>query len=353
MGCKAAWLLSVLVLTSAALSEERAAAHFVKAGQANCTVLEFPCGVVLIDCGVDSHHTDAVTTYLDKLFERRPDLNRTIEAIFITHPHIDHTSSLRPVIERFNVRRLVDSGQIEGMGGRAQRWVRQEVAEERLDLVLREVADEEIASLATITGLADAEIDPLRCDRCDPEIRILSAARYVDPGWAPGAFENANNHSLVIRIDYGSASLLFTGDLEEHAAETLVARYRGTRMHDVDVYKVGHHGSHNGTTDHLLQVMTPHIAVISMGRWDYGRRAGGQATPFTTFAYGHPRTTILEMLEERIRGYRSQPVKVMAGLGSRRFQEYTVRRRIYATGWDGTIQLAFSADRDYRTMTRN
>lgn len=66
-------------------------------------------------------------------------------------------------------------------------------------------------------------------------------------------------------------SFLFTGDLEDTAIERLVDRYRNTATLDVDVYEVGHHGSHNGTTEEVRDAMTPKIAVISVGHWDDGK----------------------------------------------------------------------------------
>jgi len=64
-------------------------------------------------------------------------------------------------------------------------------------------------------------------------------------------------------------------------------------MLDMDVYHLGHHGSHNGTTEMLLMAMTPQISTISMSSPTDQRL-------WTGFAYGHPRRTVVELLDKWI-----------------------------------------------------
>lgn len=324
-------------------------AHFINMGQADCTLLEFPCGAVLIDAGSQSAaHTQALVEYLDSFFSARPHLARTLEAVYITHAHIDHTSALTALDENFTIHRLIDNGLREGKGAAPVRRIVDRVNAGQSSITIRQVSEADISPLPHRRGITDATIDPLQCALCDPQIHILAGQMPDDVGWTHGAFSNYNNHSLVIRVDFGEASFLFTGDLEEPAIETLVEYYGAAGTLDVDVYQVGHHGSLNGTTESLLQAMSPHIAVISMGHWEFGRRPDGTAQPFTTFGYGHPRKPILDMLQAHIPTNRSRAVTIMVAVGARNFEEYTVRRRIYATGWDGTVKIRATLDRRYR-----
>lgn len=337
-------------------------AHYIDVGQADCTLLEFPCGAILIDVGTqDADHTQRLIKYLDDFFDDHPSLNRTLSAVFITHNHIDHTRALTTLLEqrtspnagdRIFVTRVFDNGLREGTGAAPVRGLASAIEAGGTDVALRSISDSAITDLTTPTGLTDAEIDPLRCDSCDPVIRILSGGLDADPGWESGAFENHNNHSLVVRIDFGNAKFLFTGDLEEPAIETLVDYYDGTSMLDIDVYQVGHHGSHNGTTQSLLDAMSPNAAVISMGHWNFGRKSDGSARPFTTFAYGHPRKPILDLLQGAIPGRRSAAMTIMAAEGARRFEAYVVRRRVYATGWDGTVKVRATTDGQFEVRTQ-
>ena len=65
----------------------------------------------------------------------------------------------------------------------------------------------------------------------------------------------------MVKLDYGEVEFLFTGDCEEKCEKTLV----NTEALDVDVYKVGHHGSRTSSTDYLLSEVTPETAIISAG----------------------------------------------------------------------------------------
>jgi beta-lactamase superfamily II metal-dependent hydrolase len=59
-----------------ALSQQRPAmtAHFIDVGQAHATLLEFPCGAMLIDAGTqDDEHETKLLNYLRACFTRRAD----------------------------------------------------------------------------------------------------------------------------------------------------------------------------------------------------------------------------------------------------------------------------------------
>jgi competence protein ComEC len=190
-------------------------------------------------------------------------------------------------------------------------------------------------------AIHDDVVDPLKCRAVDPKIRVLSGSRAADPGWGEDRFhhrffDNENNHSVVVRVDFGESSLLVTGDLEETALKDLVAAYGKTGLLDVDAYHVGHHGSANGTTQELLDAMTPDVALISMG--DAARRLD-----WTAWQYGHPRQKVVDLLEGEVRLKRAA-VDVQVGTGQRRFEKVRVERAVYATGWEGSVVVDMAAD---------
>src|SRR5262249_23068560 len=125
-----------------------------------------------------------------------------------------------------------------------------------------DVKHEDIVAQKTLpAGLTDDTIDPIRCPDVDPAIRVLWGRVDPAPGWHPhylrtNPLNTENNPSVVVRVDFGRASFLFPGDLEEAAIGDLVHDYAGSGLLDVDVYKVGHHGSRNGTTAAELALMT-------------------------------------------------------------------------------------------------
>jgi competence protein ComEC len=335
----AALLLWLIFATAIVVGQPIMHAHYINVGQGAATLLEFPCGAVLIDTGSqDDAHTDALIEYLTDFFGRRTDLNRTIATLFITHSHIDHTRGLRRVVETFNVQNYVDNGIVAGSGRGNPGWIRRAVEEGEITVRIRPVLDEEVIEEGGLNGLSDASIDPIECDDCDPRIRILSGGDedYYD----------LNDISLVIRVDFGESSFLFTGDMETGAIDRMIQYYLSAiDILDVDVYQAGHHGSWNGTTLDLVQAMTPEIAVIPVGRWDFGREP---RLPFSTYAYGHPRMDTIELLHGAIRRSRSVPLLAMVAVGARQFQPFSIERAIYANGWDGNVNIRATLDGTFR-----
>jgi beta-lactamase superfamily II metal-dependent hydrolase len=75
--------------------------HLINVGQGCATLIEFPCAAILVDTGGESdslfNSSDSLRAYLHDFFDKRNDLNHTLQCVYLTHPHIDHTLGI-PVI---------------------------------------------------------------------------------------------------------------------------------------------------------------------------------------------------------------------------------------------------------------
>lgn len=81
-------------------------------------------------------------------------------------------------------------------------------------------------------------------------------------------YSDPNNGSLVLRVDYGETSFLFTGDMEQKAEGDLLESGADVRA---DVLKAGHHGSPTSSSEAFLTAVQPSVAIISVGADnDYG-----------------------------------------------------------------------------------
>jgi beta-lactamase superfamily II metal-dependent hydrolase len=309
------------------------AVHYIDVDQGAAALLEFPCGAVMIDAGgrgpaAKQHLLD----YLHTFFTRRTDLHNRIATIFLTHTHIDHDSNLKAVTQAFDVRGFVDNGIDHGSGRAAYKWMHEHAALPGSTIALEDILEPAVLA-ADGEGLSDAVIDPVACQGVDPQIRVLSGGDETNPGWASGEF--GNNRSLVIRVDFGEASFLFTGDMEDTAIPALIEHWQGTAMLDADVWEVGHHGSANGTTPALLAAITPELAVISMGHQL-------PHAVWTAWAYGHPRRVALDRLVAGVSGIRA-PVTVWVADAVKSFSNYPLTRAVYATGWEGDVTVRADA----------
>jgi len=325
-------------------------AHYINVGQAASVLLEFPCGVVLIDAGAqdDIYHKKLIN-YLTNFFAKRKDLNNTIALIMVTHPHIDHNEVLRDIADKFHVQKYIDDGLRAGSGKTNQIWM-QDHAESK-GTIYRSYSFEDITKGGNKEGRTDTIIDPINCPNGNPKIILYSGQLEEQPDdWSNTDFTNYNNQSLVIKVVFGKASFLFTGDLEKKGIKNIVDEYDGTNALDVDVLMVGHHGAANATTEEYLGEVTPTYAVISCGEWNSGK---GSNNPFTTFAYGHPRVTTINMLQKDIPGKRTEAKHVKAADGAKDFRFINVNKRIYATPWDGTITIRATMAGKYTILTEN
>ena len=318
--------------------------HFLDVGQGAATLLEFPCGAMLVDTGgeedSDFHSTPQLVAYLDAFFARRTDLNRTLDVLLLTHPHIDHVRGAPTVLSTYTVKNIVDDGRrgVQEEAVAAMRMVRDFEAD-HTDLPHLSVALSEFP--ADGSPLESPVLDPFpECKGVNPRILALWGGVQSDPGWGDddygkARYDNDNNHSIVSRVEFGKASLLITGDLEEVAIGDLLGR-RAPALLDVDLYEVGHHGSANGTTSALMQEMSPSYAVMEVG-------PSTRRHSWTAWAYGHPRSSTIDRLVSGVSGTR-EPVPEPIATGMTSFFSYTIEKAIYATGWDGTVVLEAASD---------
>lgn len=332
-------------------------AHFVFVGQGAGAILEFPCGVAIIDTGGQfgsrrTYGDRLFRDYLARFFAARPHLNNTIDVLFTTHAHADHLNGLPLLIGAdetpiYDIRNVVDNGQ-SGNSGSAAKQTRFRAAV---------LADGGAYSAVSITqafdeaGLTNAVIDPIDCEAAgvDPEFTLYwgSWARSTIQalGGRGTGQSNPNNHSLVIRVDYGQASFLFTGDLEAGAIGDMLALYADNlAAFDIDVYVVGHHGSPNATSEDMLAAMSPELAIISAGD-------PSESGNSTARDHGHPRIEALDMLQHgrgAVSRRRDEPVNIAAfEAADVDAVEYTIARAIYATSWEGDVVISATTSGDY------
>jgi competence protein ComEC len=89
----------------------------------------------------------------------------------------------------------------------------------------------------------------------------------------------ANANSIVARLDYGSFSMLFTGDAEDQTEHRLLTKELDLKS---KVIKISHHGSKYASAVDFLNRVKPEVAIVSCGAWN---------------RYGHPSQAVLDRLK--------------------------------------------------------
>ena len=105
----------------------------------------------------------------------------------------------------------------------------------------------------------------------DVKMRVLAPVEFVVDGkpairkFSGGTSKNTNGNSVLLRLDFGKARILLTGDLNTVSQQSLLKDYTGS--HDefkCDVAKACHHGS-GDVSIRFLEAMEPTCTIISSG----------------------------------------------------------------------------------------
>ena len=234
-------ILAVIVTAALSFRFLRPAANtdyleirFLDVGQADSALIQNKNGTVLIDTG----YRDS-GAYLGNVLR---ECGGKISCLILTHPHGDHIGGTLYVLEHCDVEMVI----LPPVPGEDTRY----------DAILEEIEEQDIPTRTLSHG----------------EGFEMGRARFTF--LAPlKTYTEENDNSYVIRLDYGEISALFTGDAEADSERDQVKLYGAAEGGplDVDILKVGHHGSASSTTDTYLRAVTPTYAVISCGMGnDYG-----------------------------------------------------------------------------------
>lgn len=93
-----------------------------------------------------------------------------------------------------------------------------------------------------------------------------------------GFYDNENDASLVNYITFLKYKFLFMGDAPKNVEEKIIEKYN---LYNIDVLKVGHHGSKTSSSKYFIDKIIPKYSVISVGRNN---------------RYGHPHEEVLSNL---------------------------------------------------------
>jgi len=236
--------------------------NFINVGEGDCILIEAPNKInILIDGGGTPQSDFDVGSKIVIPYLRRKGISK-IDLLILTHPHLDHLEGLLPILKRLKVDVVLDSGFICDVP--EYREFISIIKEKNIPYYQTKSGDNYIFS----KNMEMLILNPPHTSNLDND-------------------SDFNNHSIVVKLYYKNSNFLFTGDIEEEAEKRLLVWQN--RLNS-DVLKLGHHGSSTSTTLEFLDKVDPIIAVITVGKNNFG----------------HPSQKVIERLEDRnIKIYRT------------------------------------------------
>lgn len=196
-----------------------------------------------------------------------------IDYLVLSHPHPDHLQGVRSVAEMLPVGEFWETGLISASDDYRR---------------LKEALGRRKVAVRTMNaGISPVEISG---------VRFAFLAPSPTPYW-----DDANESSMVLRLDAGEFSALFTGDIGVFEEKRLL---ESPEMLGATLLKVPHHGSRHSVLPEFFRAVSPRNALIGAG---YGN------------SFGLPSSEALEEL---------------SGLGC----------GIYRTDLDGTVTIAVTGN---------
>lgn len=217
--------------------------HYIDVGQADSILILQGTHAMLIDAGNNDDY-ELVYKYLDKQGIKN------LEYVIGTHPHEDHIGGLDYIINNFNIGKVI------------------------LPKDAKSNTKTYTDVLKAISKKGLKAINPIP----DTSFKLGEAVCTI---LAPNSssYEDLNNYSVVVKIEFGDNSFLFEGDAEALSEMEMVKKGYDLKA---DVLKVGHHGSSSSTCAKFLAKVQPKYAVISVGKDN---------------SYGHPQKGTMDRLK--------------------------------------------------------
>ncbi|TDO85457.1 competence protein ComEC [Halanaerobium saccharolyticum] len=211
--------------------------NFLAVGQGDGIFIQFPGGQnMLIDTGPPGKEGRnieySIISYLNYLGVS------TVDYLMISHFDADHAGGLPHLLQRKKVKNIMIPPYHERT---------------KLHHQLAEGLSEGNSKLYFLTAGVHFKIAGCSLEILNPESNRIK--------------EDRNENSIVFLLRYRKNKFLFTGDLSKAGEARIVKDYN---LDKIDVLKAGHHGSKTSSGEILLDAVRPELAVISVGRNNFG-----------------------------------------------------------------------------------
>lgn len=222
-------------------TDEGLTVHYIDVGQADCALLECGGEYMLIDGG-NKDDSRLLVAYL------RQQGVEELSAVVCTHVHEDHAGGLPGALAVYPTQAVYAPTRT--------------YASQVYDDFLYYANQQRLEVTVPVPG----------------DWWMLGSAKVTVLGPVKD-YAELNNTSIVLLVEYGETRFLFTGDIEAEAEEDMLDYWEGKLDWDVDVLKIGHHGSDTSSSYRFIHETQPEYGIVSVG---------------SDNTYGHPHSSIMK-----------------------------------------------------------
>ena len=218
---------------------------FIDVSQGDSIFLELPLNRsnILIDTGGNKNYDLSKNTLIPYL---KANGIKKINYLILTHGDYDHMGEAINLVNNFKVDKVIfNNGEYN-----------------ELELELIKVLEEK--NISYYQNIKELNIDG------NNKLYFLNNKDYG----------NENDNSSVIYTELNNHKFLFMGDAGVEVEEDLIEKYN---LKNIDVLKVGHHGSKTSSNEEFINEIDPKNSIISVGKNN---------------RYGHPNKAVLDNLSD-------------------------------------------------------
>ena len=205
------------------INEDILRVNYIDVNQGDSIFIELPNNeTMLIDAG-ERYYSEIVMNYIDNLGYKK------IDYVVGTHPHTDHIGGMESVIKKYDI-------------GSIYMPKKQSNSNTFLSL-LKAIKDKNLKINTGKSGVNIIDSDNLK-------VNIIAPTKE---------YNDSNNSSIVIKINYINRCFLFMGDAEVESEKSI------TDDLSCDVVKIGHHGSDTSSSLDFVKKTKAKYAIVSVG----------------------------------------------------------------------------------------
>jgi len=318
-------------------SDGKLVIHFLDVGQGDCTLIRFPDEKTMIVDGGEAKKdvAEKILDYIPKAFGSD---FKAFDYCVLTHTDADHCGSLDDVLNVYpaytvyrpnvisNKKDFVDPalGLGDTVDPNLKFWATDASGNEIFDYntVKENIRSKDTTVYRNFVDAAYTPDTPLPngdtpkvivsdgrrngrpsskelVDIVVPHPTVAGAELYSVRFYAPLSpnYDDWNNSSNIMNISYNGRNVMLTGDAEKEAEAEFCEEYKNV-VFDVDVFKLGHHGSRTSSSEALLRlVLRPDDATVAKELRTYARAYTIVSCGLDN-KYGHPHSETMTRMTQ-------------------------------------------------------